>query len=176
MKINAYKNHLPTIHESAYIDDSAKIIGDVIVGKDSSIWAMTTMRGDVAKITIGERTNIQEGCILHGSPKCDFYKDDFPVVIGNDVSIGHGVILHGCKIGDKCLIGIGTIILDGAEIESEIIIAAGSLVPPNKKLQSGYLYVGSPVKQMRALTETEKKHLAFNADYYLKLKNDFLNP
>ena len=172
MKVYPYKNQLPVVANGVYIDESAKVMGNVIIGKDSSIWSMVSIRGDVNRIEIGERTNIQDACVLHGSPDCDFYPGGFPVLIGSNVTVGHGAILHGCKIQDSCLIGIGAIILDGAELGEGLIIAAGSLVPPNKKLESGYLYVGSPVKKIRELSEMEKLHLNYSADSYVQLKND----
>lgn len=175
MTICSYKKQFPIIAQGVYIDESAKVIGEVTIGKDSSIWPMVSIRGDVNRVKIGERTNVQDGCVLHVSPSCDFYPGGFPVIIGNNVSIGHGAMLHGCTIKDNCLIGIGAIILDGAELEQGLIVAAGSLVPPNKKLDSGYLYVGSPAKKLRELTEIEKAHLKYNADYYVQLKNDFIN-
>ena len=175
MILHPYKEHLPTLAEGVYIDGTAKVIGDVTIGKDSSIWPLAVIRGDVNKITIGECTNIQEGSVLHCSPDCQFYPGGFPLTIGNNVSIGHKAVLHGCTIGDNCLIGIGAIVLDGAKLEPEVIIAAGSVVPPNKTLVSGYLYIGSPVKQLRELNENEKWLLHFNAECYVQLKNDFMN-
>jgi carbonic anhydrase/acetyltransferase-like protein (isoleucine patch superfamily) len=174
MAVYPYKKQLPIIGENVYLDETAKVIGDVIIGKDSSVWALVVIRGDVNRIVIGERTNVQEGSVLHCSPDCRFYPGGFPLIIGNNVSIGHKSILHGCTIMDNCLIGMGVIILDGAELESEVIIGAGSVVPPGKKLASGYLYIGSPVKQLRELNETEKWLLDYNADCYVQLKNDFI--
>jgi carbonic anhydrase/acetyltransferase-like protein (isoleucine patch superfamily) len=169
-----YKNQSPIMAEGVYIDETAKVIGDVVIGKDSSIWPMVTIRGDVNKIIIGERTNIQEGCVLHVAPDCDFFPGGCPVIIGNNVSVGHKAVLHGCKIGDNCLIGIGAIVLDGAELEPFVVVAAGSLVPPGKKLAAGYLYMGSPVKQARELTTAEKQLLDYNVNCYVQLKNDFM--
>ena len=173
MTICAYKNKSPKIAEGVFIDESAKVIGDVTIGKDSSVWPMATIRGDVNRIEIGERTNIQDGCVLHCSPSCDFYGEGYPLILGNNVSIGHNATLHGCIIRDNCLVGMGDIVQDGAEIAGEIIVAAGSLVPPNKKLESGYMYVGSPVKKARELNIAEKKLLSYNVACYIELKNDF---
>ncbi|MGD9109289.1 MAG: gamma carbonic anhydrase family protein [Gammaproteobacteria bacterium] len=174
MAICAYKNKFPKIAERVFIDESAKVIGDVIIGKDSSVWPMATIRGDVNRIEIGERTNIQDGCVLHGSPSCDFYAEGYTLVLGNDITIGHNVTLHGCTIRDNCLIGMGAIVLDGAEIAEGVIIAAGSLVPHNKKLESGYVYVGSPVKKARELNKVEKKLFSYSSACYVKLKDDFM--
>jgi carbonic anhydrase/acetyltransferase-like protein (isoleucine patch superfamily) len=174
MTICSYKNKLPQLADGVFIDESAKIIGDVVIGKNSSVWPMASIRGDVNKIKIGECTNIQDGCVLHGSPSSDLYAEGYSLSIGNNVTVGHNVVLHGCVIKDNCLIGIGAIVLDGAEISEGVIVAAGSLVPPNKKLESGYVYVGSPVKKARKLKEDEKKLLKNSANGYVKLKNDFI--
>lgn len=174
MKIYPYKNQLPNVADGVYIDETAKVIGDVTIGKDCSIWATAVIRGDVNKIVIGERTNIQDGSVLHCSPDCKFYPGGFPLIMGNNVSVGHRAILHGCTIGNDCLIGMGAIVLDGVEIPDRVIVAAGSVVAPNKKLISGYLYVGSPAKQLREISETENWLLKYNVECYVQLKNDFL--
>ncbi|CAM2968143.1 gamma carbonic anhydrase family protein [Vibrio rarus] len=170
-----FKGISPTIGAGVYIDDSAVIVGDVQIGKDSSIWPQVAARGDVNHIHIGTRTNIQDGSVLHVTHKNPANPNGYPLIIGDEVTVGHLVMLHGCIIKDRVLVGMNSTILDGAVIESDVFIGAGSLVPPNKVLQSGYLYVGRPVKQVRALTEDEMAFLAKSADNYVQNKNDYLN-
>ena len=155
MTIRKFKDFSPNIHKDAYVDESCTIIGDVSIDEESSIWPQTVVRGDVQKVTIGKRTNVQDGSILHVTSDNIFTPGGFPLKIGNDVTIGHGVILHACTLEDSCLIGIGSIILDGAIIQSNSMIAAGSLVSPNKIIESGILYKGSPAKPARDLTNKE---------------------
>lgn len=174
MSIRPFKNILPKIDPSAYIDESAAVIGDVIIGKDSSIWPMVAARGDVQKITIGARTNIQDGSVLHVTADNEFNPGGFPLIIGDDVTVGHGAILHACTIGNFCLIGMGSTILDGSVIQDEVMIAAGSVVAPGKTLESGYLYLGSPARQARPLKDKEKEYLHFSSQHYVKLKNDYM--
>lgn len=126
------------------------------------------------KIRIGKRSNVQDGSILHVTRKSPSNPEGNPLIIGDDVTIGHKAMLHGCKIGHRVLIGMGAILLDGAIVEDDVIVGAGSLVPPNKVLQSGYLYVGSPCKQVRPLTDAERAFLPISADNYVRLKNEYL--
>jgi carbonic anhydrase/acetyltransferase-like protein (isoleucine patch superfamily) len=173
--LRTYRNQFPRLGQGVYVDESAVVIGDVEIGDDSAIWPMVVVRGDMHRIRIGKRTNIQDGSILHithASEKTILL--GFPLIIGDNVTVGHGVILHGCTLHNECLIGMGTAILDGAVIESQVIIGAKSLVPPGKILQSGYLYVGSPVVQKRPLTNEEIAFLQYSADNYVRLKNDYL--
>ena len=174
MSIRAFKGITPTIDESAYIDDDCSIIGDVSIGKDSSVWPMTAIRGDVNKITIGERTNIQDGSILHVTADNEFNPGGASLTIGDDVTVGHGAILHACTVGDHCLIGMGATVLDRAVIEGGTIVAAGSLVSPGKVLESGYLWLGSPVRRARELTDEEKNYLKFSSKHYVHLKNEHM--
>ncbi|OEF26034.1 gamma carbonic anhydrase family protein [Vibrio rumoiensis] len=173
--IRSYKGIYPKIGENVYIDESSVLVGDIVIGKDSSIWPLVAARGDVNHIHIGECTNIQDGSVLHVTHKNAENPEGYPLIIGNDVTVGHKVMLHGCTIHDRVLVGMGTIILDGAIIESDVVIGAGSLVPPNKRLESGYLYIGSPVKQARPLKEEESAFLLKSADNYVVNKNDYLN-
>lgn len=172
--IRSYKGIHPQIGSGVYIDDSSILVGDIIIGEDSSIWPLVAARGDVNHIHIGKRTNIQDGSVLHVTHKNESNPAGFPLIIGDDVTIGHKVMLHGCSIHDRVLVGMGTIILDGATIESDVVIGAGSLVPPNKRLESGYLYIGSPVRQARELTEKESEFLLKSANNYVVNKNDYL--
>lgn len=172
--IRPYKNKTPLFGENTYIDTSSILIGDIQIGKNSSIWPLVAARGDVNFIRIGERTNIQDGSILHVTRFSDHSPKGFPLIIGDDVTIGHQCMLHGCTIGNRILIGMGAIVMDGAIIEDDVFIAAGTLVPPNKTLKSGYLYMGNPVKQARLLTKEESSFLTQSALNYVNLKNEYL--
>jgi carbonic anhydrase/acetyltransferase-like protein (isoleucine patch superfamily) len=172
--IRSYKGIAPKIGKDVYIDESAVLVGDITIGDDTSIWPFVAARGDVNHIVIGERSNIQDGSVLHVTHKNTANPDGYPLIIGNDVTIGHKVMLHGCTIKDRVLVGMAAIVLDGAVIEEEVMIGAGSLVPPNKVLESGYLYVGSPARQARPLTEQERAFLQKSADNYVANKSDYL--
>lgn len=170
MTIKAFEGHYPQIHPEAWVDESAYVSGQAKLGAGCSVWPMVVIRADINPITIGERTNIQDGSVLHVTHGGPFTTPEgFALTIGDDVIVGHKVVLHACTIGNRCLIGMGAIVMDGAVVEDECIIAAGSLVPPGKQLASGYLYAGSPVKQMRALTEKERAFFTYSASYYVKL-------
>lgn len=173
--IRSYKGIYPQIGARVYIDSSSVLVGDIQIGDDSSIWPLVAARGDVNHIRIGERSNIQDGSVLHVTHKNAANPDGYPLLIGNDVTVGHKVMLHGCTIKDRVLVGMGAIVLDGVIIEEEVMIGAGSLVPPGKVLESGYLYVGSPVKQARPLTDKERAFLQKSADNYVQNKNDYLS-
>ncbi len=172
--LRSYKGIFPTCGERVYIDESAILIGDLKLANDVSIWPFVCARADVNHIEIGERTNIQDGSILHVTHKNANNPKGFPLLIGKDVTIGHKAMLHGCTIGNRVLVGMGTTILDGALIEDEVMIGAASLVPPNKVLVSGYLYLGTPVKQARPLTEKERAYLSVSASNYVDTKNNYL--
>jgi carbonic anhydrase/acetyltransferase-like protein (isoleucine patch superfamily) len=159
---------------SVYIDDSAVVIGDVTLGNDVSIWPTTVLRGDVESICIGNDTNVQDGAVLHVSHAGPFTEQGHPLVIGKGVTIGHRAVVHACTIGDYCLIGIGAIILDDAVLEDYVMLGAGALVPPGKRLESGYLYVGAPAKQVRPLKDSERAFLEYSASHYVQLKNKHL--
>lgn len=167
--IRPFLDHTPQVHESCLIDETSVIIGEVSLAEDVSVWPYAVLRGDVNSISIGARSNVQDGSVLHVSHKNAEKPEGSPLVIGKDVTVGHKVMLHGCRIGDRVLIGMGTIILDDTVVESDVMIGAGSLVPPRKRLESGYLYVGSPVKQVRPLTDKEKEFLKYSAAHYVRL-------
>jgi carbonic anhydrase/acetyltransferase-like protein (isoleucine patch superfamily) len=171
--IQHFQNQYPQIAEEVYIHSSASVIGDVQVGKSSSIWPGTVIRGDVNFIRIGEGTNIQDLSMLHVSHKSSWQPEGSPLVIGNHVTIGHQVILHGCTIQDECLIGMGSIVMDNVVVQKHVMLAAGSLVPEGKVLESGYLYLGRPAKRIRPLTEDEIAHFIYSANHYIKLKNQY---
>lgn len=171
MTIRTFNGKHPDIAASAFVDETALVIGDVTLGADSSVWPMTVARGDVHSITVGERTNIQDACVCHVTHDGKYTPGGYPLVVGNDVTVGHRVTLHACVIGDLCLIGMSATIMDGAVIGPQSIIAAGALVPTGKKLEGGYLYVGVPVKRVRPLTDKELESLEYSARHYVKLKN-----
>lgn len=172
--LRKYKGISPTIGLSNFIDESSVLVGDITLGSDVSVWPLVAARGDVNTITIGSRTNIQDGTVLHVTRKSESNPLGNPLIIGSDVTVGHKCMLHGCTLGDRILVGMGAIIMDGSVIEDDVFIGAGSLVPPNKTLKSGYLYVGNPVKQVRELKESEALFLKQSAINYVKLKNDYL--
>jgi carbonic anhydrase/acetyltransferase-like protein (isoleucine patch superfamily) len=165
---------VPRIGQSVFIDDSAVVIGDVTLGDDVSIWPMVVVRGDVESISIGAGTNIQDGSVLHVSHAGPFSPVGQPLKIGKGVTVGHRAVVHACTVGDYCLVGIGAIILDGAVLEDYVMLGAGALVSPGKRLESGYLYVGMPAKQIRPLTESEKAFLEYSYQHYIMLKNQHL--
>lgn len=171
--IRPYKDQQPLIADSAYVDPSAIVIGDVELKEQVSVWPLTVIRGDVNRIRIGARSNIQDGTVIHVTKPRPQTPKGFATLIGEDVTVGHKVMLHGCTIGDRVVVGMGAIVMDGVEVASDVIIAAGSLVTPGKKLSSGFLYAGSPVKQIRPLRESEKEHFADIAANYVELKEDY---
>ena len=173
MNIRPYLDTQPNIADSAYIDPAAVVIGDVVLGEHTSVWPCAVIRGDVNHIRIGNRSNVQDLSMLHVSHKSADKPDGSPLLIGEDVTIGHRVVLHGCIIGNRVLVGMGSTILDDAIIEDDVMIGAGSLVPPRKRIESGYLYVGSPVKQVRPLNDEEKKFLVYSAKHYIHIAEQY---
>jgi len=173
MPIRPYEDKIPEIHPTTYVDETALVIGDVRIGEDSSIWPMTVVRGDVHRIEIGARTNIQDGSVLHVTHDSVFKPGGSPLIIGDDVTVGHGVVLHACTLEKYCLIGIGTVVLDGAIVREKAMIGAGSLVTPGKELTGGYLWVGRPAKRLRVLTEQELAYLEYVSAHYVKVKNKY---
>jgi carbonic anhydrase/acetyltransferase-like protein (isoleucine patch superfamily) len=174
MSIRAYKSKSPKLAEHCYVDASSVIVGDVDCAEHVSIWPLVAARGDVNYIRIGARTNIQDGSVLHVSRKSEANPEGFPLVIGADVTVGHKCMLHGCTLGDRILVGMGAIIMDGVIVEDDVFIGAGTLVPPNKTLKSGFLYKGNPAQQARPLKESEVKFLKQSALNYIKLKDEYL--
>ena len=172
--LRSYQGIHPKLADNVYVDEASVLVGDIFLDQDASIWPMVAARGDVNHIRIGKRSNVQDGSILHVTRKSASRPDGHPLIIGDDVTIGHKAMLHGCQVGNRVLIGMGAIILDGAIIEDDVILGAGSLVPPGKTLASGYLYVGSPAKQARPLSEAELAFLPESADNYVRLKNEYL--
>ena len=174
MPVRAFNNKHPKIGNSVYIDDSAVVIGAVTLGDDVSIWPATVVRGDVESIKIGNGTNVQDGSVLHVSHAGKFSPEGHPLTIGKGVTIGHRAVVHACTVGNYCLIGIGAIIMDDAVLEDYVMLGAGALVTPGKKLEGGYLYIGSPARQARPLTASEKEFLEYSAQQYIQLKNEYL--
>ncbi|KXF81192.1 gamma carbonic anhydrase family protein [Enterovibrio coralii] len=172
--LRSYKGIYPEVGERVYIDPTSVLVGDITLGNDVSIWPLVAARGDVNHIRIGDRSNVQDGSVLHVTHKNKENPEGYPLIIGEDVTVGHKVMLHGCTVGNKVLVGMGAIVLDGAIIEDEVMVGAGSLVPPGKRLESGYLYVGSPVKQARPLKEEERAFLQKSSDNYVATKNDYI--
>ncbi|MEO9943749.1 MAG: gamma carbonic anhydrase family protein [Paraglaciecola sp.] len=174
MTIRQYKNVLPTLGNGTYIDESAVLVGDVTCAEDVSIWPLVAARGDVNYIKIGARTNIQDGTVLHVSRISVANPNGFPLIIGEDVTVGHKCMLHGCILGNRILVGMGAIIMDGVVVEDDVFIGAGTLVPPNKTLKSGFLYKGNPMQQARPLKESETLFLKQSALNYVTLKSEYI--
>lgn len=170
MTIKSFNGHSPTIDPSAYIDDMAYVSGQTTIGSNSSVWPMAVIRGDVNTIHIGQITNIQDGAVLHVTHDGPYTPvGGLPLVIGDEVTVGHKAVLHACTIGNRCLIGMNATVLDGATINDKTIIGAGSLIPPGKVLESGFLWMGSPAKKIRPLTEKEIDSLSYSAQNYARL-------
>jgi carbonic anhydrase/acetyltransferase-like protein (isoleucine patch superfamily) len=174
MAVRSYKDQHPQLDNSVYVDDSAQLIGQVALGEDVSIWPLTVVRGDVHRIEIGARSNIQDGSVLHVSRPSSEAVNGYPLLIGREVTVGHQVTLHGCVIQDRVLIGMCSVVMDGAVIESDVILGAGSLVPPGKTLEKNNLYLGRPAQKIRALSTQEKQSLRTSAENYVALKNEYL--
>jgi carbonic anhydrase/acetyltransferase-like protein (isoleucine patch superfamily) len=174
MPLSPYLGTFPTIQQRVFVHDSAQVIGDVILGEDSSVWCNAVLRGDVNRIRIGRCSNVQDLTMCHVSHKSHTKPEGSPLIIGDFITIGHSVILHGCTIGNECLVGMGTIVMDDAIIPDRVMIGAGSLVPPGKRLESGMLYVGRPVQAVRALTQDEIAYLRYSAEHYVRVKNNYM--
>ena len=162
--IRGYRGRMPQIAGSAYIDPAAVVIGDVTLGEDSSVWPCVVIRGDVHYIRIGARTNVQDGSVLH------VMRDEYPLILGDNVTIGHGVVLHGCTIESRCLIGMGCVIMNGAKIGAGSIVAAGTLVPERTQVPPSSLFMGHPGKLRRALTPEELSTFDGYAQRYVEYK------
>lgn len=174
--LRRFKGYTPQLGERAYVDPAAVVIGDVTLGADSSVWPCAVIRGDMHRIRIGERTSIQDNSVLHITHAGPFNPEGYPLTVGADVTVGHSVTLHGCTLGNRILVGIGSTLLDGVTVEDDVVIGAGTLVPPGKTLQSGYLYMGSPCKQIRPLKDSEREFFRYSANNYVALKDQYLEP
>lgn len=173
--VRTYLHYSPQIGLRVMIDPSSVVIGNVELADDVSIWPLVAIRGDVNMVKIGARSNIQDGCVLHVTHQSDYNPTGYPLLIGEDVTVGHKAMLHGCSIGNRVLVGMGSILLDGAMIEDDVMIGAGSLVAPGKRLESGYLYVGSPARRVRPLTPAELEGLRYSANNYVRWKDEYLS-
>lgn len=173
-KLRPYKEYSPQTGLRVMVDPSSVVVGDVELQDDVSIWPLVAIRGDVNRVVIGKRSNIQDGSVLHVTHKSAYNPEGYPLIIGEDVTVGHKAMLHGCTIGDRVLVGMGSILLDGVVVEDDVMIGAGSLVPPGKRLVSGYLYLGSPVRQARPLSEDEIAGLLYSSANYVRWKDDYL--
>ncbi|MDO9321283.1 MAG: gamma carbonic anhydrase family protein [Pseudomonas sp.] len=171
MAIRTYQGMTPQLGTQVFVDPTAVVLGDVTLGDNSSVWPLAVIRGDMQRIRIGARTSVQDGCVLHITHAGPFNPEGFPLLIGDDVTIGHQALLHGCTVGNRVLIGMACIVMDGAVIEDQVVLGAGSLVPPGKRLLSGYLYVGRPAQQVRALSDKEQAYFSYSAANYVKLKD-----
>jgi carbonic anhydrase/acetyltransferase-like protein (isoleucine patch superfamily) len=173
MGIRTFQGIAPTLGARVYVDETALVIGRVTMGDDSSIWPFAVARGDVHEIRIGARTNVQDGSVLHvvhDGP----VPGGIPLIIGDDVTIGHKAMLHAVTVGNRCLIGMAGVLLDGTVVEDEVIVAAGAVVPPGKRLASHGLYVGNPARRLRELTSKEIGQLAYSARHYVQMKDAHL--
>jgi carbonic anhydrase/acetyltransferase-like protein (isoleucine patch superfamily) len=173
MNIRSYRAVLPTLADGVYVDPSALVVGDVVLGENVSVWPMAVIRGDVNSVRIGARSNIQDGSVLHVTRPGPTHPEGWPLHVGEDVIIAHKVVLHGCTIGDACLIGIGAIVLDGVVVEESVMIGAGAVVTPGKRLESGGLYVGNPARRARSLSQAEIDRIPELARLYVELKQDY---
>ncbi len=172
--IRAFQGMTPRIAEDVWVDPTAVVIGDVEIGSGSSIWPLVVVRGDIHHIRIGKNTNIQDGSVVHVTHDSRFNPGGYPTIIGDNITVGHKVMLHGCTIGDNCLIGMSSTVMDGAIIEPRVVLGAGSLVPGGKVLEGGYLWVGSPVRRARELNEKEQEFLDYSAQNYARLAKKYL--
>lgn len=169
MSVRPFESHIPQIAESVFIDESAQVIGQVVLSEGCSVWPGVILRGDTNWIKVGSYTNIQDGTVIHGNHDSPRAPGGDPTEIGSQVVIGHRAMLHACTVQDAVLIGMSATILDRVVIESEVLIAAGSLVPPGLRCESGFLYMGAPAKKIRPLTQAEVDHIYYSAKYYYKL-------
>ncbi|WP_455205646.1 gamma carbonic anhydrase family protein [Kaarinaea lacus] len=174
MGIRSFAGITPTVGNNIFIDDTALVLGDVVMGDDCSVWPMTVIRGDVNKIRVGNRTNIQDGSVLHVTSPHEKLPDGYALTVGDNVTVGHKVVLHACTVSDNCLIGMSSTILDGAIIHPYVLLGAGSLVSPGKELEGGYLWLGAPARKARALTKEERAWIDHSANHYVDLKNRHL--
>jgi carbonic anhydrase/acetyltransferase-like protein (isoleucine patch superfamily) len=166
--LRPYRGHLPRVHPTAFIDDSAQVIGDVEIGEESSVWMCAVVRGDVNSIRVGKRSNIQDGTVVHAMT------GTHPTSIGDNVTIGHGALIHGCTIDDQCLIGMGAILLNGSHVGPQSIVAAGTLIAENMKVPARSLVMGSPGKVRRLLTHAEIADLQVYADRYVGYRVEYM--
>lgn len=174
MPLHPYLDAMPQLADGVYLHPSAQVVGSVRIGPDSSVWCNAVLRGDVNDIVIGRATNIQDLAMGHVAHRTPHKPQGSPLLIGDHVTVGHSVILHGCRIGNDCLIGMGSIVMDDVVIEDLVMLGAGSLVPPGRRLESGFLYLGRPAVKVRPLSEAEMAWLRYSAEHYVRVKDDYL--
>jgi len=168
--LRSFRNVVPTIDPSAYVDESAQVIGDVVLGAESSIWLNAVVRGDVNYIRIGRQSNLQDGVIVHVN-----HQPSHPTIVGERVTVGHAAILHGCVVEDRCLIGMGAILLNGSHVGSDSIVAAGTLVPERTVIPPRSLVMGSPGRVRRALTDAELAFILEGAANYVRYRLEYMD-
>ncbi|HZP65997.1 MAG TPA: gamma carbonic anhydrase family protein [Rudaea sp.] len=174
MNLRPYRDQHPRLGAGVYVDPAAVVIGDVEIGDDASLWPFAVARGDVNRIRIGARTNVQDGAVLHVTHDGPYTPGGFPLVIGADVTIGHGAILHACVVEDACLIGMHAVVLDGVRVAANSMVGAGAVVTPGKVVGSGELWLGNPARCVRKLGDREIEQLRYSAAHYVRLKNEYL--
>lgn len=172
--VRMFEDKSPYLAQGVYVDAKAVVIGDVRLGENSSVWPMAVIRGDVNSIDIGHSCSIQDGAVLHTTHDGPYSPGGKALILGDGITVGHQAVLHGCTIEEYCLIGMGALILDAVHIEKHVMIGAGSVVPPGKTLESGYLYLGNPVRAVRKLSLNEIEQLHYSAEHYVRLKNKYL--
>jgi carbonic anhydrase/acetyltransferase-like protein (isoleucine patch superfamily) len=172
--LRGFQGHSPVLGARVFIDPNAVVLGQVTLGDDVSVWPHVAIRGDMHRISIGARTSVQDGSVLHITHAGPFNPDGWPLHIGCDVTIGHRAVLHGCNVGDRVLIGMSATVMDGVVIEDDVVVAAGALVTPRKRLRSGFLYAGSPAREVRQLSDKELAYFTYSANNYVKLKDQHL--
>ncbi len=173
MTIRTFEGTAPTLGKDSYVDPDALVLGRVSLGDESSVWPKAVIRGDMHDISIGARTNVQDGCILHITHDSKYTPGGRPLVIGDDVTIGHNAVVHACTVGNRVLIGMNATLLDGCVVEDDVIIGAGAVVAPNTRLESGMLYVGSPAKAIKPISDAQREFLPYSAQTYVKLSKRF---
>ena len=161
----------PQLGARVYLDKMASVTGSVVLGDDVSVWPMAVIRGDVNRIRVGARSNIQDGAVLHVTHENKRMPQGIPLILGDDITVGHGAILHACKLGDRCLVGMGAIVMDGAVLESDCMVAGGAVVTPGTVVPSSTLWRGNPARFARELSEAEVDYLAYSAHHYVRLKD-----
>ncbi|MEM1410730.1 MAG: gamma carbonic anhydrase family protein [Pseudomonadota bacterium] len=173
--IRAFQGTRPVVGARCWIDPTAVVIGDVEIGDESSVWPLAVIRGDIHHIRIGKRSSVQDGSVLHVTHDGPYNPGGYALTVGDEVTIGHQCMLHGCTLGNRILVGMAAVLMDGVVVEDEVIIGAGSLIPPGKTLASGYLYVGRPAKPVRPVTEDETRYFSYTAGRYVNLARDYLD-
>ncbi|HEX7815795.1 gamma carbonic anhydrase family protein [Dyella sp.] len=174
MNLRSYKGKTPTLGQRVYVDPAAVVIGAVMLGDDASIWPCAVLRGDVQRIEIGARSNVQDGAVIHVTHDGPFTPGGMPTLVGEGVTIGHGAVIHACTIEDYCLIGMHATVLDGARVRKYGFVGAGSVIPPGKVVGERELWLGNPAKFVRLLDDRQIEQLHYSADHYVHVKNDYL--